>query len=73
MASPDRRKPAPGVLPGKLSPGVLPGKPAPGAEPHSDLVRWHAVSDEGALPASRVGEAVRKYGIDPQKPAPWTV
>ena len=45
-----------------------------------EVDRWHvtlaalkALADEGALPAARVAEAVKKYGIDPQKPAPWTV
>ena len=28
---------------------------------------------EGALPASKVAEAVKKYALDPAKPAPWTV
>jgi pyruvate dehydrogenase E1 component len=32
-----------------------------------------ALADEGAIPASRPGEAMAKYGIDPAKPAPWTV
>jgi pyruvate dehydrogenase E1 component len=32
-----------------------------------------ALADEGALPAARVAEALRKYEIDPDKPAPWTV
>ena len=32
-----------------------------------------ALADEGAVPASRVGEAMKKYRIDPAKPAPWTV
>jgi pyruvate dehydrogenase E1 component len=32
-----------------------------------------ALADEGALPASKVDEAMKKYGIDPAKPAPWTV
>jgi pyruvate dehydrogenase E1 component len=32
-----------------------------------------ALADEGALPASKVAEAIAKYGIDPAKPAPWTV
>ena len=41
--------------------------------------RWVAVAalkalaDDGALPAARVAEAVKKYGIDAKKPAPWTV
>ena len=32
-----------------------------------------ALADEGALPAAKVAEAMKKYGIDPAKPAPWTV
>ena len=32
-----------------------------------------ALADEGALPAAKVSEALKKYGIDPAKPAPWTV
>ncbi len=32
-----------------------------------------ALADEGALPAAKVAEAVQRYGIDPAKPAPWTV
>jgi pyruvate dehydrogenase E1 component len=32
-----------------------------------------ALADEGALPAAKVAEAIRKYGLDPAKPAPWTV
>ncbi len=32
-----------------------------------------ALADEGTLPASKVAEAMKKYGIDPAKPAPWTV
>ncbi len=32
-----------------------------------------ALADEGALPAARAEEAMRTYGIDPAKPAPWTV
>jgi pyruvate dehydrogenase E1 component len=41
--------------------------------------RWVAVAslkalaDEGTIPAARVAEAIAKYGIDPAKPAPWTV
>jgi pyruvate dehydrogenase E1 component len=45
-----------------------------------EVDRWYvtvaalkALADEGTLPATRVAEAVRKYGLDPQKPAPWTV
>ena len=32
-----------------------------------------ALADDGALPATKVVEALKKYGIDPAKPAPWTV
>jgi len=32
-----------------------------------------ALADDGAVPASKVAEAIAKYGIDPKKPAPWTV
>ena len=45
-----------------------------------EVDRWHvtvaalkALVDEGTLPASKAAEAVRKYGLDPSKPAPWTV
>jgi pyruvate dehydrogenase E1 component len=32
-----------------------------------------ALADEGVLPAAKAAEAVKKYGLDPSKPAPWTV
>ena len=32
-----------------------------------------ALADEGTIPASKVDEALSKYGLDPGKPAPWTV
>jgi len=32
-----------------------------------------ALADEGKLPRTKVAEAYAKYGIDTQKPAPWTV
>jgi len=45
-----------------------------------EVDRWHvtvaalkALADEGTLPASKAAEAVRKYGLDPSRPAPWTV
>jgi pyruvate dehydrogenase E1 component len=31
-----------------------------------------ALAEEGALPPARVIDAMRKYAIDPAKPAPWT-
>jgi len=45
-----------------------------------EVDRWHvtvaalkALADEGALPMAKVADAVRKYELDPAKPAPWTV
>ena len=41
--------------------------------------RWVAaaalksLADEGELPASRVGEALRRFEIDTKKPPPWSV
>jgi pyruvate dehydrogenase E1 component len=32
-----------------------------------------ALSDEGTLPASKAADAMKKYDLDPAKPAPWTV
>jgi pyruvate dehydrogenase E1 component len=32
-----------------------------------------ALSEDGDLPAAKVAEALKKYGIDAEKPAPWTV
>ncbi len=32
-----------------------------------------ALADAGTVPKSLVKEAIAKYGIDPDKPAPWTV
>jgi len=32
-----------------------------------------ALADEGTLPAAKAADAMKKYGIDPKKPAPWTV
>src|SRR6478672_2986824 len=32
-----------------------------------------SLADEGQLPMAKVAESVKKYGIDPAKPAPWTV
>jgi len=45
-----------------------------------EVDRWYvtlaalkALADEGAVPVARVAEAAKKYGLDPAKPAPWTV
>jgi pyruvate dehydrogenase E1 component len=32
-----------------------------------------ALAEEGTVPATRVAEALKKYAIDTEKPAPWTV
>jgi pyruvate dehydrogenase E1 component len=32
-----------------------------------------ALAEDGEVPAAKVAEAIKKYGIDPEKPAPWTV
>jgi len=32
-----------------------------------------ALADDGKIPATKVAEAITKYGIDASKPAPWTV
>jgi pyruvate dehydrogenase E1 component len=37
------------------------------------LAALKALADDGAIPASKIAEAIAKYGIDPEKPAPWTV
>jgi len=37
------------------------------------LAALKALADEGELPASRVAEAIEKYGIDPEKPNPVTL
>jgi pyruvate dehydrogenase E1 component len=40
---------------------------------HVTVAALKALADDGALPASRVAEAIAKYGIDADRPAPWTV
>jgi pyruvate dehydrogenase E1 component len=32
-----------------------------------------ALADEGRIDRAKIGEAIRRYGINPEKPAPWTV
>ena len=32
-----------------------------------------ALADEGAIPADKVAEAIKKYGLDTERPDPWTV
>jgi pyruvate dehydrogenase E1 component len=40
---------------------------------HVTVAALKSLADEGAFPAAKVSEAMKKYGIDPRKPAPWTV
>ncbi|MGC3999270.1 MAG: pyruvate dehydrogenase (acetyl-transferring), homodimeric type [Anaeromyxobacter sp.] len=40
---------------------------------HVTVAALKALADEGAIPATKVAEAIEKYGIDRSKPAPWTV
>jgi pyruvate dehydrogenase E1 component len=37
------------------------------------LAALDSLAKEGKIPAARVADAIRKYGIDPDKPPPWTV
>jgi pyruvate dehydrogenase E1 component len=37
------------------------------------LAALKSLAEEGTIPAAKVGEAIAKYGIDADKPAPWTV
>ncbi|MGH8727686.1 MAG: pyruvate dehydrogenase (acetyl-transferring), homodimeric type [Burkholderiales bacterium] len=32
-----------------------------------------ALADDGAIKADKVAEAIKKYGLDPERPDPWTV
>jgi pyruvate dehydrogenase E1 component len=32
-----------------------------------------ALADDGEIPATKAAEAIKKYGVDGAKPAPWTV
>ena len=32
-----------------------------------------ALADDGQIQLSVVSDAIKKYGIDPAKPAPWTI
>jgi pyruvate dehydrogenase E1 component len=40
---------------------------------HVAVAALKALADEGTVPAAKVAEAMKRYGIDPAKPAPWTV
>ena len=37
------------------------------------LAALRALAEEGTIPAAKAAEAMKKYAIDPDKPAPWTV
>jgi len=37
------------------------------------LAALRALAEEGTIPAARAAEAIKKYAIDPDRPAPWTV
>jgi pyruvate dehydrogenase E1 component len=37
---------------------------------HVAVAALHSLAQEGAVPASKVADAIRKYGIDPEKPDP---
>ena len=40
---------------------------------HVAVAALKALADDGALPAKKVAEAIEKYGVDANRPAPWTV
>ena len=40
---------------------------------HVTVAALKALADDGELPAAKVAAAIAKYGLDPDKPAPWTV
>jgi pyruvate dehydrogenase E1 component len=40
---------------------------------HVVVAALKALSEEGTVPASVVADALRKYGIDPDRPNPATV
>ena len=40
---------------------------------HVAVAALRALADEGTIPAAKVDEAIAKYGLDPNTPAPWTV
>ena len=40
---------------------------------HVAVAALKALAEDGEVPAAKVAEAIKKYGIDAEKPAPWTV
>ena len=39
----------------------------------STVAALKALADDGEVPAAKVAEAIKKYGLDTERPAPWTV
>jgi pyruvate dehydrogenase E1 component len=37
---------------------------------HVAVAALHSLAQEGAVPAGKVADAIKKYGIDPEKPDP---
>ncbi len=40
---------------------------------HVAVAALSSLAAQGTVPASTVADAIRKYGIDPDRPAPWTL
>ncbi len=40
---------------------------------YTSVAALKALADDGTIPAAKVAEAIKKYDLDPEKPAPWTV
>jgi pyruvate dehydrogenase E1 component len=40
---------------------------------HVAVAALHSLAAQGRVPAGTVADAIRKYGIDPDRPAPWTL
>jgi pyruvate dehydrogenase E1 component len=40
---------------------------------HIVVAALKALADQGQLPATKVDVAITKYGIDPNKVAPWLI
>jgi len=40
---------------------------------YATVAALKALADDGTIPAAKAAEAIKKYDLDPDKPAPWTV
>ena len=40
---------------------------------HVVVAALHALAEAGTVPRATVAEAIRRYGIDADTPAPWTI